>query len=181
MKALLAKAAGIATLVILADQATKVVIRSSLALCSTHGAIGCDRAGIAGPVELIRLRNAGSAFGFSQDLWIWVPIALAGLVLVLLYARAGRMTPTLAIAVGLQLAGAAGNLIDRAFLGGVTDFIYLGAGPVFNVADVALFAGTVLAVRALAGSVTTRSLAVHPQMGDRDLRELRIREGRCYR
>ena len=89
MKALLVRAAAVASVSLAIDQLTKVFARASLALCTTHGAVGCERIDLVAGSELIRVRNAGSALGFAHDLWIWVPIALAGLTLVLVYARAG--------------------------------------------------------------------------------------------
>jgi signal peptidase II len=50
----------------------------------------------------------------------------------------------------MQVGGALGNLLDRVALGGATDIIYAGWGPVWNLADVALAVGTVLATWALA-------------------------------
>ena len=49
------------------------------------------------------------------------------------------------VALGAALGGAAGNVLDRAWRGGVVDFIDLHVWPVFNVADVAIVAGAVLA------------------------------------
>lgn len=43
--------------------------------------------------------------------------------------------------LSLILAGTFGNLTDRILYAGVRDFIYLGFGPVFNVADILLFIG----------------------------------------
>jgi signal peptidase II len=57
-----------------------------------------------------------------------------------------------ALAVGLQLGGALGNVFDRIAFGGVTDFIDAGAGVTFNMADVALVAGMLLAVPLLMAS-----------------------------
>ena len=52
------------------------------------------------------------------------------------------------------LAGAFGNLIDRAIYGEVTDFIDIGVGayrwPVFNVADSAITIGIILLFTRLA-------------------------------
>jgi lipoprotein signal peptidase len=45
--------------------------------------------------------------------------------------------------------GALGNALDRLLIGGATDVLYVGWGPVWNLADVALIVGTVLATRAL--------------------------------
>ena len=44
----------------------------------------------------------------------------------------------------LILAGAAGNLLDRAIFGQVTDFIALSFWPTFNIADSAIVIGAVL-------------------------------------
>ena len=49
-------------------------------------------------------------------------------------------------ALGLALGGAAGNLLDLVKLGGVVDFIDLGFWPVFNLADVAIVAGVLIAM-----------------------------------
>jgi signal peptidase II len=157
MKALFGRVLAIATGIVAIDQLTKVFARAGLALCTARGAIGCDRVRLGG-AELLRVRNAGSAFGFQQDLWIWVPIAALGLALVMLYARGSTRGYAIAVAAGLQLGGAVSNLADRLFQAGVTDFIYLGAGPVFNLADVALAIGTVQGTWSLAkASGTARS------------------------
>ena len=42
------------------------------------------------------------------------------------------------LALGMQLGGAIGNFIDRLRLGEVTDFVHVGAWPVFNVADASI-------------------------------------------
>ena len=53
----------------------------------------------------------------------------------------------LRLAMGMQLAGALGNLIDRLTLGGkVTEFISVGNFPVFNVADSSITLGVVVLV-----------------------------------
>ena len=60
----------------------------------------------------------------------------------------------LRLAIGLQLGGAFGNLIDRVRVGAVVDFIDVGRWPVFNLADscvvvgITLLAATVLLDRA---------------------------------
>jgi signal peptidase II len=50
------------------------------------------------------------------------------------------------VALGLQLGGALGNLIDRIRLGHVTDFLDFGPFPVFNVADASIVAGVLVLV-----------------------------------
>jgi len=51
---------------------------------------------------------------------------------------------SLKLAMGLQLGGAAGNLVDRLLVGRVTDFISVGVFPVFNVADSSISIGVVV-------------------------------------
>jgi signal peptidase II len=52
----------------------------------------------------------------------------------------------LRLALGLQLGGAIGNLIDRLQRGFVTDFMDFGPWPVWNIADLAVVSGTVLLI-----------------------------------
>jgi signal peptidase II len=54
--------------------------------------------------------------------------------------------PAAPIALGAALGGAGSNLLDRLRRGGVVDFIDLGFWPVFNLADVAIAAGIIMAV-----------------------------------
>lgn len=47
----------------------------------------------------------------------------------------------------LLIAGALGNTIDRIFLSGVRDFIFIGNRfPVFNIADILLTCGIILVI-----------------------------------
>jgi signal peptidase II len=50
----------------------------------------------------------------------------------------------LKLAMGLQLGGATGNLIDRLLNNEVTDFISVGTFPVFNIADASISVGVVV-------------------------------------
>jgi signal peptidase II len=57
------------------------------------------------------------------------------------------------MALGLQLGGAVGNLVDRVRYGYVVDFFDVGIWPVFNVADSAIVVGVgILAFRLLRAS-----------------------------
>jgi signal peptidase II len=81
-------------------------------------------------------------------------------MLVLMSGSATRTSA--AVALGLLLGGAVGNLSDRLFRdhdGAVIDFIDFGWYPVFNVADMALVTGAILLVlvNARAERVTTTS------------------------
>jgi signal peptidase II len=93
--------------------------------------------------------NPGGAFSLGQDLpWFFVLATLT--VSVLIVVTAFRHTNILtAVALGLVLGGALGNLTDRitrgpGFSGHVVDFIDLQLWPVFNLADSAIVVGALL-------------------------------------
>jgi signal peptidase II len=128
------------------DQLTKVLARSFLPLCRLTDP-SCIRWGLGKEFGLIRVANEGSALGFGQSLGIWVLISVLGLIMAAGYTR-GRPDSWVVLAAGLQLGGAAGNLLDRVAFGGATDFLQI-APVVMNVADLMLLAGTVVGTRAL--------------------------------
>ena len=93
--------------------------------------------------------NPGGAFSLGQDApWFFATATV--LVSVLIVATAFRHTsPVTALALGLVLGGALGNLTDRLtrgerFTGHVVDFIDLQVWPVFNIADAAIVTGAVI-------------------------------------
>jgi signal peptidase II len=98
--------------------------------------------------------NSGSAFSLGRGLGPL--LGVVAVVVVVLLVRFGRMVSNLptAIALGLVLGGAVGNLADRlfrsdgeGFLGGhVVDFIDFQWWPVFNVADIGIVVGGLLLV-----------------------------------
>lgn len=87
--------------------------------------------------------NSGAAFGMFQDgNLIFTALAFAVIGAILYYfPRAEDDDWTFTLAMGLQLGGAVGNLIDRLLMQKVTDFISIGKFPVFNVADASISAG----------------------------------------
>jgi signal peptidase II len=111
------------------------------------------------PVELLghylRLdatRNAGAAFGMGQGMTIVFTLIAVGVIVVI--ARLSRRLYSVpwAIALGLLLGGAFGNLTDRVFRspggfqGEVVDFVAPVHFAVFNLADSAICCGGVLIV-----------------------------------
>jgi signal peptidase II len=103
-----------------------------------------------GNVRLALTRNKAAAFGLGGA---FVPfLAVGALVLVLVMVGTGTATEKalVALALGLILGGAFGNVIDRIFRspgflrGSVVDFVDLGFWPVFNLADSAITCGCVL-------------------------------------
>jgi signal peptidase II len=98
------------------------------------------------------IRNPGAAFGFGEAFTIlFTVIAVAVIVVIFRLARKLYSTPW-AIALGLLLGGALGNLTDRIFRtpgvfeGAVVDFIAPKHFAVFNLADSAIVCGGILIV-----------------------------------
>lgn len=128
--------------VFVADQLTKWLAEAHLA--SARITL------LPGFFDLELVYNRGAAFGlfaslpdgWRQGLLILVALAASGLFVHMLRHSPNRLT---AIAVGLVLGGALGNLLDRVRWGWVVDFIHLHwhdlSWPVFNLADSAITVG----------------------------------------
>jgi signal peptidase II len=125
------------------DQITKALVVAKLEF---H-----DPVRVVGRVLMFRVsRNSGAAFSFAPTATI-VFTVIAVAVVVLIARQASRLTSVgWAVALGLLLAGAVGNLIDRLFRapgvgrGAVVDFISLRHFATFNVADSCITCGAVL-------------------------------------
>jgi signal peptidase II len=92
------------------------------------------------------VNNTGIAFGmFRGNSNLLLLVSLCVVIGLLAYRR---QTPQDAlwphVALGLVVAGAIGNAIDRLHQGHVTDFLDFQVWPVFNVADTCIFLGVVL-------------------------------------
>jgi signal peptidase II len=110
-------------------------------------------------LRLTYVENRGAAFGLLQDqtaLFVLVGLVVIG-VIAASYRHLPRTGLVVHLALGLQLGGAVGNLIDRMRQGYVVDFVDFGYHsnwwPVFNVADSAIVVGVaLLALNALSPS-----------------------------
>jgi len=133
---------GLIALVIAVDQYTKLLGRS------LRGVIDL------GPLTILYTENRGAFLSLGENLpagaraWLFNGAVAVGLIALSIYVYRHPDVP-----LALIVAGGFGNLIDRLrFDGKVTDFLYLHAGPlhtgVFNVADMAITAGTVWMVAA---------------------------------
>jgi signal peptidase II len=101
-------------------------------------------------------RNQGAAFslGSGSGFTRFLPLIVLVVVGVVIWKGRAALSASGAVALGLIVGGALGNLIDRAlrtdggafFSGGVIDFIDLQWWPVFNVADSAVVCGGILLV-----------------------------------
>ena len=122
------------------DQLSKHLIRTNLRLGESWPSEGLLR--------LTHGTNTGSAFGLfpNQTAFLIVASVIAIGFLVYFYNTHALPRPLLRFAIGLQLGGAFGNLIDRLSAGAVVDFIDLWWWPIFNVADSSIVVGMVLLV-----------------------------------
>lgn len=138
---------GIATIIVLFDQVTKIAVSQML----TYG----QSRPITSFFNLVLAYNKGAAFSFLSNQGGWqryfftgIAIAASLLILYLLKRHAGQRLFCWALA--LILGGAVGNLIDRVLYGHVIDFLdfYIRGWhwPAFNVADSAICIGAVLFV-----------------------------------
>lgn len=138
----------IALAIVVLDQATKALVRARLPL---HESVTV----IPGFFDLTHVRNTGAAFGmldntnFPYKPAMMVVIALVALVAVASYALTLPATQRIArYGLALILGGAVGNLIDRATMGYVVDFVDVYWRGVhfwaFNVADSAITVGVAL-------------------------------------
>jgi signal peptidase II len=133
----------IASAVLAVDQFTKEAVRTSFAPGEGVHAFG--------EYWIQHFQNAGVTGGGLEGRAL--PLAVLSMMgVVLLYeflAPRSRARLLLAFGFGLLVGGGLGNLVDRARLEHVTDFIRNGEGTAFNIADVAIFAGGMIIIAVL--------------------------------
>lgn len=131
-----------AALIIALDQFTKVLIRQNLAL----GEIWSPWPWLTPYARIVHWYNTGAALGILKgggNIFIVLAIVVA-LGIIYYFPRVPAGDWSLRLAMGLQLGGALGNMIDRLTVGQVTDFISVGNFPVFNVADSSITIGVIV-------------------------------------
>ena len=133
---------GLAAVVLLADQFTKILILG-------HYQLG-ESTVVTDFFNVVRVHNAGAAFSFLSDAsgwqrWLFVGIGAVAMVLIVWMLRSNPTQRLFSAALSLILGGAVGNVLDRLLYGYVVDFIDVHwAGwhfPAFNVADSAITLG----------------------------------------
>ena len=138
---------GIAIIVVLADQLTKITMTRLL----SYGQVEY----VNHYVNLVMVYNKGAAFSFLSDQSGWQRYFFTGISVIasLFMLWMLKRNPTQKLfcwALALILGGALGNLIDRVAYGHVIDFLdFHLAGwhwPAFNVADAAITLGAALFV-----------------------------------
>ena len=107
---------------------------------------------LGGLLTLRLIRNGGAAFSIGTSMTIIFTLIAAGVIVYIVRASRRLRSLPWAVALGLLLGGAAGNLADRIFRapapfeGHVVDWIELPHWPVFNLADAAICCGGALIV-----------------------------------
>lgn len=131
----------VAGLVIALDQLSKQLIEAFLPLYRSWAP-----APILVPnLRLSHVSNTGSAFGLfpaNSAVFAWAAF-IVSLAIVYYNYKLPPGEKWLRLALGLQLGGALGNLIDRLRLGHVTDFVDFGPW-VFNLADASIVLGALI-------------------------------------
>jgi signal peptidase II len=127
--------------VIALDQWTKWLVRAHLPFQATWLPSWLDW--LSPYARIVHWNNSGAAFGsFQSGNHVFTLLAILVIaVIVYYYPRVHPSDWTLRLAMGLQMGGAAGNLVDRLRMSRVTDFISVGNFPVFNLADSAISIG----------------------------------------
>ena len=128
---------GILITALVVDQITKQLVLYNLGIGASWPVDGFFR--------FTYVRNDGTAFGLFQDngtLLTFVSIGAVALI-VYFYREAAMVSWFTRTALGLQLGGALGNLLDRFRHGYVVDFLDVGPWPIFNITDSAIITGIV--------------------------------------
>ena len=142
---------GIALVILLADQLTKLLIVDSFALGDSHT--------VTTFFNLVRVHNSGAAFSMLSTAsgwqrWFFTAIGVVATLFILWLLRSHPTQKLFCFALALVLGGAVGNVIDRIAYGHVVDFLDFhwdwlspvfsqGHFPAFNVADSAISVGAV--------------------------------------
>ena len=138
---------GIAVLIVVLDQFTKVLILGSF----QYG----ERLPITSFFNLVRVHNPGAAFSFLADAggwqrWFFTGLGIVAALFMVWMLRSHSGQRLFSSAITLILGGAVGNVIDRLLHGYVVDFLdfYWGRWhfPAFNLADSAITLGAILLI-----------------------------------
>ena len=125
------------------DQLTKLFVRNNFELGESWPATGFLR--------LTYGTNTGTAFGlFPNQTLVLILASIVAIGFLVYFYRAHALNqPLLRTAIGMQLGGALGNLVDRLRTGAVVDFIDVGPWPIFNIADSCIVVGMIVLVSVL--------------------------------
>jgi signal peptidase II len=141
--------ATIALLVLALDVISKSIVAAQLPTPKQARLLG-------GAIYLDQARNSGAAFSLGTGFTVVLTVVALAVILVILRTAQRMRSTGWAVALGLVLGGALGNLSDRLFRapgvgrGRVVDWISLFGPnaehwPIFNLADSAIVCGAILA------------------------------------
>jgi signal peptidase II len=132
----------LAAAVVLVDQYSKHVVRTRLPLDASWN----PAAWLAPYARILYIQNTGAAFGLFKEagLFFTVVAVIVSAVIVVYTQRLPAGHWWMRIALGMQLGGALGNLVDRLVFHTVTDFISLGNFAIFNMADASISLGVAM-------------------------------------
>jgi signal peptidase II len=141
----------VAGIIISLDQWTKSLVRT-LPVGGTWLPAGLEW--LAPYARIVHWYNSGAAFGSFQGYgWVFTILAFVVVSLIIYYyPQVDDRDWWLKLAMGMQMGGALGNVVDRLSrgdlktftVGPVTDFISVGTFAVFNVADASISVGVVV-------------------------------------
>ena len=144
--AVLAVVGVLAAVLLVADQVTKNWAVATLPELDPQPFLG-------DVLQLTLLYNTGAAWGMGAEITPVVTCLQIAIVIgVIVFAVRSVRSPWYALALGLIMGGALGNIHDRLlrapgpFHGAVVDFLELPNWPVFNVADMAVVGGAILVI-----------------------------------
>lgn len=135
---------GLALIILIADQFTKILILGYYQLG--------DSTTVTGFFNIVRAHNSGAAFSFLRDAsgwqrWLFTGIGIAAAIFIVWMLRSHPGQKLFSFALACILGGAIGNVVDRLLYGYVVDFLqFHWAGwyfPAFNVADSAITIGAI--------------------------------------
>ncbi|GJM43038.1 MAG: hypothetical protein DHS20C20_33200 [Ardenticatenaceae bacterium] len=154
----------IAIIVLGIDQYTKYLVESKLALFEVYAPIPS----LESVFRIFHIYNTGATFGLFQgggDIFRYLAIVVSIGIIVYNFILPGNQR-LLRLALGMQMGGALGNMIDRFRIGHVTDFIDIGPWYIFNIADLAVVSGAV--ILGIMVWQESRELKAHEQAAQED-------------
>ena len=155
--------------VLILDQVSKNVVETRIPLYGYWAPIPA----LAEWFRITHTGNTGAVFGLFQGSGMYFAALAVVVSIAIVYFNitlpGGQWL--LRLALGLQLGGALGNMIDRLRQGHVTDFIDFGPFYIFNVADIAIVSGVILFAFVMLRDMRRESAAKEPAFKTADTQE----------
>lgn len=130
----------LSAVVVVSDQVVKYFVRHTLTEGRSVNVISHF-------VSFTYVQNRGAAFGFFQNNRLFIiVVGILAAVFILAELKLFCANGVVSLGSALLFGGIVGNLIDRIFLGFVTDFIDFHFWPVFNIADACIDIGLVILI-----------------------------------